>query len=71
MKKKFVSRIYTEMGIRFVFKCDTDDPTVLHIYARHGTTIENAITTFKTGVTRWNDQYKRFETFSETHGLFW
>lgn len=55
----------------FVFKYDLDDPTVLHIYARDGTTTEDAITTFKIGVTYWNDRHRRFETLSETHDLFW
>lgn len=58
-------------GIRFVFKRDTDDPEVLHIYARHLTTVEEAISTFFAGQTVFNEQRKRFETFSSTHGLFW
>ncbi len=70
-KRRFASKTDPETGIRFVFKYDPDDPTVLHIYARHGTTVADAIATFKTGVTAWNDQYGRFETLSETHGLFW
>ena len=58
-------------SLRFIFKYDDDAPDLLHIYARHLNTIEEAIETFFDGETRWNAEHSRFETFTETHGLFW
>lgn len=61
-----------ESGIRFVFKYDDDAPDLLHIYARHLTTIDDALDTFFDGSGEvWNEERRRFETYSETHGLFW
>jgi hypothetical protein len=52
----------------FYFKYDDD---LLHIYVRHLTTIDNALETFFNTSGKWNDERKRFENFSETHGLYW
>jgi hypothetical protein len=61
-----------EQGIRFVFKYDDDAPELLHIFARHLTTIDDALDVFFEGEEEvWNDERHRFETFSSTHGLFW
>lgn len=61
-----------ENGIRFVFKYDDDAPELLHIFARHLTSIDDALDTFFDGHTcGWNEQRARFETYSETHGLYW
>ncbi len=60
-----------ESGIRFLFKTDPDHPELLHIYARHLTTPEDAIETFFAAPPRWNEQYQRQETYSETHALYW
>jgi hypothetical protein len=61
-----------EQGIRFVFKYDDDAPELLHIFARHLTTIDDALDVFFDGEEEvWNEERNRFETFSATHGLFW
>jgi hypothetical protein len=60
-----------ENGIEFLFKYDDDAPELLHIYARHVTDIDDALDTFFGGQTTWNAQFERFETFTQTHGLFW
>lgn len=60
-----------ETGIRFLFKTDADDPDVLHIYARHLTTPEDAIQTFFAAPPQWNERYRREQTYSDTHGLYW
>ena len=61
-----------EADTRFVFKYDDDVPDLLHIYARHLTTIDDALDTFFDGEQEaWNEERRRFETYSATHGLFW
>ena len=61
-----------EAGTRIVFKYDDDAPELLHIFARHLTTIDDALDTFFEGeVETWNEERGRFETYSATHGLFW
>ena len=61
-----------EDGIRFVFKYDDDAPDLLHIYARHLASIDDALDTFFEGEQEsWNEERSRFETYSATHGLFW
>jgi hypothetical protein len=60
-----------ENGITFVFKMDEVDPTLLHIYARHTTSIDDALDMFFDTRPTWNLQFERYESFSETHGLYW
>jgi hypothetical protein len=60
-----------KQGVRFVFAYDDDAPELLHIYVRHLTTIDDALDTFFTGSPAKNDQYERYETFTDTHGLYW
>jgi hypothetical protein len=61
-----------EDGIRFVFKYEDDAPDLLHIYARHLTSIDDALDTFFDGEQEtWNPERSRFETYTRTHGLFW
>ena len=61
-----------EDGIRFVFKYDDDAPDLLHIYARHLTSVDDVLDTFFEGQQEsWNEERSRFETYSESHGLFW
>ncbi len=70
MAKKFEHVI--EDGIRFVFKMDEVDPTLLHIYARHLTTIDDALDVyFGSTTTAWNEQFQRYESYNDTHGLYW
>jgi hypothetical protein len=58
-------------GLVFVFKVDEDAPDMLHIYARHVTTPQDAIETFFDGTTIWNPERRRFETCTDTHCLYW
>ncbi len=60
-----------EEGIIFRFKYDQVAPSILHIYARHLTEIDDALDVFFDTKPTWNDQFKRFENYSDTHGLFW
>lgn len=58
-------------GIKFLFKFDEVAPDLLHIYARHLTMPRDAIGAFFEGKPDWNEQFKRFETCSESHCLYW
>ena len=59
-------------GERFRFYYDLEHPEVLHITLRHGTVPEDAIRTFFEGETRpWDEDRSRFETVTETHGIYW
>ena len=59
-------------GERFRFYYDLERPEVLHITRRHGTVPEEAIRAFFEGRTGpWNEARVRFETETETHGLYW
>ena len=62
-----------EQGVTFVFKYDDDDPSLLHIYARHLTTIDDALDVYfaADATERWNAASRRFERYNESHGLFW
>ncbi len=57
--------------ITFFFKYDHNNPKVLHIYARHLTTIEDALDVFFNTVPIWNEQFHRYESITDTHGLYW
>lgn len=69
MQKKFQHVV--ENGIKFVFKMDEVDPDVLHIYARHLTSVDEALDVFFDSTRSWNEQFNRYENFTETHGLYW
>ncbi|HLZ07966.1 MAG TPA: hypothetical protein VKT80_05210 [Chloroflexota bacterium] len=59
-------------GERFRFYYDLLHPDVLHITLQHGATPDDAIRTFFDGVTgEWDEVRLRFDTYSDTHGLFW
>jgi hypothetical protein len=61
-----------ENGITFVFKMDEVDPDLLHIYARHLTSIDDALDVFfSSAPAAWNEQFRRYESFNDTHGLYW
>ena len=53
----------------FYFLYDRTRPDELHITVRHGTYPLEAIETFFEGETTWNEDRKRFETLTVTHGL--
>jgi hypothetical protein len=52
---------------------DEADPTILHIYARHLTTIDDALRVwFNPDVEdHWNERHQRFEVETDTHILYW
>lgn len=59
-------------GERFRFYYDLDVPEALHVTVRHGTTPEEAIRAFFEGEEGpWNEARQRFETATETHGIYW
>lgn len=60
-----------EEGITFRFKYDQVDPSLLHIYARHLTEIDDALDVFFETEASWNEEFRRFENYSSTHGLYW
>jgi hypothetical protein len=60
-----------ENGFKFVFKRDEADPDLLHIYARHLTTIDDALDVFFNTKPTWNAQFERWENQSATHELYW
>ncbi len=60
-----------EAGFTFLFRYDQVDPTLLHIYARHLTSIDDALDVYFDTRPVWNEQFRRFENYSTTHGLFW
>lgn len=69
MARKFEHVV--ENGIQFVFKMDDVDPSLLHIYARHLTTIDDVLDVFFDSMPSWNERFERFENYSDTHGLYW
>lgn len=59
-------------GERFRFYYDLDQPQLLHVTLRHGTTPPDAIEVFfesQTGPR--DDAHARYETLTETHGIYW
>lgn len=58
-------------GITFFFKYEPSQPELLHIYVRHLTTIEEAITVFFESEPTFNKQYDRYENSNETHTIYW
>ena len=60
-------------GITFVFTHDSDDPDLLHIYARHLATIADALRVWfdQAAEEEWNERYRRWETHGRTHVLYW
>ena len=59
-------------GERFRFYYDRQHATVLHITLQHHTTPEDAVRTFFEGTTAlWDEAHQRYETVTETHGIYW
>ncbi len=60
-------------GYRFLFATDPADPEMLHIYARHLTTVEDALRTWfdEASVDVWNEERNRWETHNAGHMLYW
>ncbi len=55
----------------FVFKYDQNDPEILHIYARHMTTPDDAFVLYFNEDAIWDEERERYGNFSDTHGLYW
>jgi len=60
-------------GFNFVFAYDEDEPELLRIFARHGTTVDDAFRIwFNPSLEEvWDNTHQRFEVQSETHILLW
>jgi hypothetical protein len=69
--KKNKWKIVKKESVTFFFKYDESAPELLHIYARHLTTIGQALWTWFNGESIWNEKNKRFETKTKTHCIFW
>lgn len=64
-------RHVVENGIKFVFKYDDEAPDLLHIFARHLMTIDDALDLFFDEKPVWNKEFERYENYSDTQGLYW
>lgn len=62
-----------EQSTRFVFKYDDDAPDLLHIYARHPTSVDDALDVFfnPSSTQNYNPEHQRYERYDGRHGLFW
>lgn len=58
-------------GVRFRFYLDREYPSVLHIYARHGMEIVDALELFFDTEARWNERHQRFENQIGDRVLYW
>lgn len=58
-------------GYTFFFKFDPIQPDLLHIFVRHLTTIENAISTFFESDPIYNNQYNRYENRTYDYTIYW
>lgn len=64
-------KIAKHNNITFFFKYDPDAPELLHVYVRHLMTIPQALWIWFNGKTVENKIYKRFETSTDKHCLYW
>ena len=55
----------------FVFKFDDDSPDLLHIWARHLKTEADALRIWLEGTDKWNAKYQRYETYTDSEGVYW
>ena len=58
-------------GLRFRFYLDREHPAALHIHARHGLDIPDALEIFFDAEPRWNEQHQRFENQVGNRFLYW
>lgn len=58
-------------GVTFVFKYEEDHPDILHIYARHLKSPDDAIHIFFHGIHSWNEEHSRWEAVLENEALYW
>ena len=64
-------KVLKSNALLFYFKYDKTNPAILHIYARHLTSIDDALNVFFNTRSIWNEQYQRYEALTKTHGLYW
>lgn len=65
---------YIEVEIReqrFRLYLDSNEPGVLHIFARHGMTAGDAAQLFFEGASAWNDTRARYESRLGLRVLYW
>ena len=63
--------LHEESGLSFYFGYQRDQPDRLHVDVR-GVSVEVAVTTYLEGTLQgWDDEYRRFETRTSTHGIYW
>ncbi|MHB8618363.1 MAG: hypothetical protein ACYDAG_02135 [Chloroflexota bacterium] len=58
-------------GVRFRFYLDRHQRSALHIHARHGLGIQDALDLFFDTEARWNERHKRFENQGGNRVLYW
>lgn len=60
-------------GHTFLFAYDNDAPELLHIYARHLTSVDDALRVWfdQEAEDHWNEERDRFEVQNATHVLYW
>jgi hypothetical protein len=61
----------TARGVTFVFKHEEDYPDLIHIWARHRKTEEDAIYIFFNGTTARNEEHDCWETKIGSEVLWW
>ena len=56
----------------FVFKYEDEPADMLHIWARHMKTVDDAVEVWFEGTKElWNNECARFETSTDTECVFW
>jgi hypothetical protein len=60
-------------GFTFLFSYDRTDPSLLHIFVRHLTTPDDALTVWfdPEAEDTWDEERERFESRGENHVLLW
>ena len=58
-------------GYTFYFLYDRNRADELHISRRIGIDVEIAIDTFFDGTHNEDSRHRRFECYTETHGVYW
>jgi len=61
----------SEQGIEFHFFYAKGSTIELHITARHGTTVDDAIETYFNGISEYDSEHRRFVTMTAMRTLFW
>ena len=64
-------RKVTVGGISFYFAYDSTDPNLLHIFARHLKTPDEAIRAWFRGQPEWNEIHSRFHSRAQGTEVTW